>query len=73
MARCARTFIEGGRLLTQRTDCLGSIGQPDKFAFGAQRLVSGREPRNRDSPGFWERNGWQMNRDPFRKQRFRGD
>jgi hypothetical protein len=36
-------------------------------------LVSGRELRNRDSPGFWERSGWHMNRDPFRKQRFWGD
>jgi hypothetical protein len=42
----------GNRLLAQRTDCLGLLGQPNKFALGPQRLSHARRPPSA-SKLFW--------------------
>ena len=46
---------------------------PHLYFWKSAKWVRGLELRDRDSPGFWERNGYNMYGDPFKEQRHTGD
>jgi DMSO/TMAO reductase YedYZ molybdopterin-dependent catalytic subunit len=43
---------------------------PRLYAWKSAKWVAGIEFLERDRPGFWERNGYHMNGDPWREERF---
>ena len=46
---------------------------PHLYFWKSAKWLRGLELRDRDAPGFWERNGYHMYADPFREQRFWND
>lgn len=44
----------------------------EHYFWKSAKWVSGLEFMARDRPGFWERNGYHMNGDPFREERYGG-
>ncbi len=46
---------------------------PHLYFWKSAKWLRGLEPRQGDTPGFWERNGYHMYGDPFREQRYWGD
>lgn len=46
---------------------------PHLYFWKSPKWLTGMELRDRDDPGFWERNGYHMYGDPFREQRYWGD
>ena len=46
---------------------------PHLYFWKSVKWVRGFDLLDHDEPGFWERNGYHMNGDPFREQRFWGD
>jgi DMSO/TMAO reductase YedYZ molybdopterin-dependent catalytic subunit len=46
---------------------------PHLYFWKSPKWLRGLELRSSDAPGFWERNGYHMNGDPFLEQRFSGD
>ena len=46
---------------------------PHLYFWKSAKWVRGLELRDKDSPGFWEHNGYHMYGDPFKEQRHRGD
>lgn len=45
---------------------------PDHYFWKSAKWVSGLELIAEDRPGFWERNGYHMNGNPWREERFGG-
>ena len=43
---------------------------PKKYAWKSAKWVSGIEFMERNQPGFWEQNGYHMDADPFKEERF---
>ncbi len=46
---------------------------PHLYFWKSAKWVRGLELRAKDSPGFWEHNGYHMYGDPFKEQRHTGD
>ena len=46
---------------------------PHLSFWKSAKWVTGLRVRERNQPGFWERNGYHMRGDPWREQRYRGD
>ena len=46
---------------------------PNLYAWKSVKWVRGIELFAGDQPGFWEQNGYHMNGDPFKEQRFDTD
>jgi DMSO/TMAO reductase YedYZ molybdopterin-dependent catalytic subunit len=46
---------------------------PHLYFWKSAKWVRGLELRDRDTPGFWERNGYNMYGDPFKEQRHWGE
>ena len=46
---------------------------PHLYFWKSAKWVRGLELREKDSPGFWEKNGYNMYGDPFKEQRHTGD
>ena len=46
---------------------------PQLYFWKSPKWLRGLELRHGDTPGFWERNGYNMYGDPFREQRYTGD
>jgi DMSO/TMAO reductase YedYZ molybdopterin-dependent catalytic subunit len=46
---------------------------PHLYAWKSVKWVRGLELLEKDSPGFWEQNGYHMRGDPFKEQRFDTD
>ena len=46
---------------------------PHLYFWKSAKWVRGLELRDKDSAGFWERNGYNMYGDPFKEQRHTGD
>ena len=44
---------------------------PKRYGWKSAKWVSGVELMAEDAPGFWERNGYHMEGDPWQEQRFR--
>jgi DMSO/TMAO reductase YedYZ molybdopterin-dependent catalytic subunit len=44
---------------------------PKRYGWKSAKWVSGVELIAEDAPGFWERNGYHMEGDPWQEQRFR--
>lgn len=43
---------------------------PRLYAWKSAKWIAGVELLDRDKPGFWERNGYNMHGDPWREERF---
>ena len=46
---------------------------PKLYGWKSAKWVTGLEFMPHDRPGFWEQNGYHMNGDPFKEQRFDAD
>jgi DMSO/TMAO reductase YedYZ molybdopterin-dependent catalytic subunit len=63
----------GGQRLTEKHGWPLRLVVPHLYFWKSAKWVRGIELMKEDRPGFWERNGFHNEADPFREQRFSGE
>ena len=63
-------FLHDGADITLEHGGPARLIVPQLYAWKSAKWLSGLEFREGDQAGFWERNGYHMNGDPWREQRY---
>ncbi len=63
-------FLHDGEDITLEHGGPARLIVPQLYAWKSAKWLSGLEFREGDKAGFWERNGYHMNGDPWREQRY---
>lgn len=63
-------FRHNGEMLTAEHGGPARLVIPQLYAWKSAKWLGGLEFLEQDRPGFWERNGYHMNGDPWKEERF---
>ena len=63
-------FLHDGQDITLEHGGPARLIVPQLYAWKSAKWLSGLEFREADQAGFWERNGYHMNGDPWLEQRY---